>query len=207
MRKTLMDTEKHRDLGSWTGLQNAFAAVAGSCSAARAQCLKQVRDSHLLDDLGLTWDEFCTEYAGISRGHADHLIRQYDQFGDAYFRLSEIARVSSKSYGQIAPHVAGDVLDLDGQKIPLTPENAPRIRAAVQSLRNQVRHPPAPARPPAGVIELRVRLDALLSDAAKAFHAINPIAPPGLELASLRAFAAYGVGKFRALSGDFEAKR
>jgi len=205
MRKTLMDTEKHRDLGSWTGLQNAFAAVAGSCSAARAQCLKQVRDSHLLDDLGLTWDEFCTEYAGISRGHADHLIRQYDQFGDAYFRLSEIARVSSKSYGQIAPHVAGDVLDLDGQKIPLTPENAPRIRAAVQSLRNQVRHPPAPARPPAGVTELQIRVDALAADLAKAVAALQPAIPDDAERPALRSLAVYAMKKFRNLARQLDA--
>lgn len=69
MRTRVMDSEKHRDLGSWVGLQRAFAAVAGSCSAARAQCLKQVRDSRILDQLGFTWDEFCTGYAGISRGH------------------------------------------------------------------------------------------------------------------------------------------
>ena len=37
-----MGSQKHRDLGSWTGLQHAFAV--------------------------------CTGYAGISRGHADHLI-------------------------------------------------------------------------------------------------------------------------------------
>ena len=76
-----MDSEKHLDLGSWTSLQNAFAAVAGSCSAARAQCLKQVRDSRILDDLRLAREEYRTEYAGISRGHADELIRQYIQFG------------------------------------------------------------------------------------------------------------------------------
>src|SRR5581483_12298663 len=87
-----MDSEKHLDLGSWTGLQKAFAAVAGSCSAPRAQCLKQVRDSKMLDDLAFTWEEFCKDYAGISRPHADSLIRQYEQFGDSYFRLSEIAR-------------------------------------------------------------------------------------------------------------------
>ena len=52
-----MDNEKHQDLGSWAGLQKAFAAVAGSCSAARAQCFKQVRDSHRIEDLGLTGDE------------------------------------------------------------------------------------------------------------------------------------------------------
>src|SRR5690242_1830204 len=120
-----MDSEKHRDLGSWTGLQNAFAAVAGSCSAARAQCLKQVRDSSILDDLGLTWEEFCTDYAGLSRRHADHLIQQYEQFGDPYFRLSEIARVSPKTFQQIAGHVVpdngADALEIEGQKLALVP--------------------------------------------------------------------------------------
>ena len=52
-----MDAQKHADLGSWAGLQQAFAIVAGSCAAARAQCLRQVRDSKILDDLGFTWDE------------------------------------------------------------------------------------------------------------------------------------------------------
>jgi hypothetical protein len=84
-----MDTQKQVDLGSWIGLQQAFAVVAGSCSAARAQCLRQVRDSKMLDDLGFTWEEFCNEYVGISRQQADGLIRQHSEFGDAYFRLLE----------------------------------------------------------------------------------------------------------------------
>src|SRR5690348_5587178 len=100
-----METEKQIEIGSWLGLQRAFATVAGSCSAARAQCLKQVRESHILEEAGLTWEEFCAAYAGVSRPHADSLIRQYEQFGDAYFRLSEIARVSPKTYGRLAPLV------------------------------------------------------------------------------------------------------
>ena len=76
-----MDSEKQIDPSSWTSPQNAFAVVAGSCSAARAQCLKQVRNSRMLDDLRLAREEFRTEYAGISRGHTDELIRQYIQFG------------------------------------------------------------------------------------------------------------------------------
>ena len=201
MRKTLMDSEKQFDLGSWTGLQKAFAAVAGSCSAARAQCLKQVRDSKMLDDLGLTWDEFCTDHAGISRGHADHLIQQYNQFGDAYFHLSEIARVSSKTFEQIAGHVVSDngadALEIDGQKLALVPENAAKIRAAIQSLRNQVRRPPAPARPSADVIELRVRVDALSADIARAIAALNPELPNNGERAALRGLSVYAVNKFR----------
>ncbi|HJT87609.1 MAG TPA: hypothetical protein VJ732_07125 [Bryobacteraceae bacterium] len=202
MRKTLMDSEKQFDLGSWTGLQKAFAAVAGSCSAARARCLKQVRDSGMLDDLGLTWDEFCKDYAGLSRGHADHLIRQYDQFGDAYFHLSEIARVSSKAFQQIAGHVVSDngaeALEIDGEKLALVPENAAKIRAAIQSLRNQVHRPPAPPRPPAGVIELQARVDALAADLAKAIAALQPLSED--ERAALRALGGYAVNKFRNLA-------
>ena len=202
-----MDSQKQIDLGSWVGLQKAFANVSSGCSAARAQCLKQVRDSPMLDDLGLTWEEFCTLHAGISRRHADNLIQQYERFGDAYFRLTEIAPVSPKTFQQIAAQVTPDTIDVDGQPLALTPETATRIRAAIQSLRRQLQHPSDNPRPPADVIELQLRLDAVLRDAAKAFHAINPIAPPGLELASLRALAAYGIDKFRALSREFEAKR
>ena len=204
-----MDSEKQFDLGSWTGLQKAFAAVAGSCSAARAQCLKQVRDSRMLDSLGLTWDEFCKEHAGLSRGHADQLIRQYDQFGDPYFRLSEIARVSSKTFEQIADHVlsgnGADALEIDGQKIPLVPENAAKIRAAIQSLRNQVRHPPAPPRPPARVIELKVRVDALSADIAKAIAALNPALPSDGDRAALCGLSSYAVNKFRNLARQLGA--
>lgn len=200
-----MDNEKHQDLGSWAGLQKAFAAVGGSCSAARAQCLKQVRDSHMLDDLGLTWDEFCTEYAGISRGHANHLIQQYEQFGDPYFRLSEIARISPKTFGEIAPHVDTDALEIEGQKIPLTPENAPRLRAAIQTLRNQVRHPPAPARPPASVTELQIRLDALAADCARAIAALPPPPlPSDADRPALRSLTVYAMNKFRNLARQLD---
>ncbi len=202
-----MDSEKHRDLGYWTGLQNAFAAVAGSCSAARAQCLKQVRDSSMLEDLGLTWEEFCQDYAGISRGHADHLIQQYDRFGDPYFRLSEIAHVSPKTFEQIAPHVVSgngaDVLEVDGEKLALVPENAAKIRAAIHSLRNQVRR--QPPRPPAGVIELQVRVDALAADIAKAIEALNSRAPCEAERAALRGLSVYSLNKFRNLARQLGA--
>ena len=194
-----MDTEKNRDLGSWTGLQKAFAAVAGSCSAARAQCLRQVRDSKMLDDLGLTWDESCTDCAGISRRHADHLIQQYAQFGDAYFRLSEIARVSPKTFQKIAGHLTSDnvsdALEIDGRKLALIPENAAKIRAAIHSLRSQVRHSPAAPRPPAGVVELQIRVDALSADLDKAIAALHPAADA--ERAALSGLAVYALNKFR----------
>ena len=51
--------------------------------------------------LNLTWDEFCKQHAGASRAHADEIIRRLQEFGAAYFRLSEIIRISPQSYRAI----------------------------------------------------------------------------------------------------------
>ncbi len=193
-----MDTEKQIDLGSWIGLQQAFAVVTGSCSAARAQCLKQVRDSKMLDDLGFTWDEFCKDYAGLSRQHADHLIHQYAEFGDAYFRLSEIARVSSRTYRQIAAHVDGETIEIDGEKLALTPANASRIRAAIQSLRR--RTSPAAARPPADLIELQLRIDGIMVDIGKSIRALGTPESRNPH----RGLIAYATNKLRVLARQLE---
>jgi len=198
-----MDSEKHIDLGTWAGLQKAFATVAGSCNAARAQCLKQVRDSRILDDLGFTWEEFCREQAGISRAHADNLIRQHEQFGDAYFRLSEIARISPQAYQQIASRVDGETIEIDGEKLALIPANANKIRAAIQALRNRtVPAEPAP-RLPAGLVELRIRVDALAEDINKAFRALHPQENWNAHNGLLT----YTVNKFRTLARHWETKR
>ena len=197
-----MDAQKQADLGSWAGLQQAFAIVTGSCSAARAQCLKQVRDSQLLDDLGLTWDEFCKDYAGISRRHADSLISQHAEFGDAYFRLSEIARVSPRTYRQIAAAVDGDSIEIAGEKIALIPANAGRIRAAIHALCNRTR-PAAPgSRPPADLVELQLRVDALAADIDKAIRALNPLA----SRTPHRCLITYAANKFRALARRLDAE-
>src|SRR5690349_4199221 len=197
-----MDTENQIDLGSWIGLQQAFAIVTGSCSAARAQCLRQVRDSKILDGLGLTWDEFCHDYAGISRQHADSLIRQHAEFGDAYFRLSEIARVSSRTYRQIADHVDGETIEIDGEKIALTSANAGRIRAAILSLRSRARPAATAARLPADLIELQIRVDALAADIAKSIRALNPLESRNPH----RGLVTYTMNKLRVLAHQLDSE-
>ena len=197
-----MNMDKQIDLGSWTGLQQAFAVISGSCSAARAQCLKQVRDSPMLDDVGLTWDEFCKDYAGLSRQYADHLIRQYAEFGDAYFRLSEIARISSRTYRQIAAHVDTESIEIDGEKLALTPANACRIRAAIQSLRQRTRPAAAAARPPADLVELRIRIDAIAADIAQSIRGLNPLESRNPH----RGLVEYAVNKLRALARQLDTE-
>ena len=196
-----MEAPKHEDLGAWVGRQQAFAVIAGSCSAARAQCLKQVRDSQMLDHLGLTWEEFCKDYAGISRQHADSLIRQHEAFGDAYFRLSEIARISPRTYQKIASHIDGDTIEIGGQKLSLTPENAHKIRAAINSLRSQSK----PSRRPApATIEMQVRLDALAGDFSKSVQALDSAENQDQDRSDLRTLATHAMNQFRRLARQLE---
>src|SRR5664280_733367 len=159
------------DAGAWVGRQQAFAVIANKCSAAQALCLNQVRETHLYEKLELTWEEFCKEYAGISRENADRLIRQHEEFGDAYFRLSEIARISPETYRQIAGQVSDEGIEFDGRKLALTPENAPKIRAAIQTLRTQLKQA-RDANPPTapGITQLQIRLDALIEEISRLTH-------------------------------------
>ncbi len=71
------------DTTLWVGRQQGFAVIASKCSAAQAQCLKQLKDSALYEKPGLTWEEFCRRHAGLSRATGDGLIQQYDEFGEA----------------------------------------------------------------------------------------------------------------------------
>ena len=159
------------DAGAWVGRQQAFAVIANQCSAAQALCLKRVRETRLFEKLELTWEEFCKEYAGISRENADRLIRQHEEFGDAYFRLSEIARISPETYRQIAGQISDEGLELDGGKLALIPENGPKIRAAIQTLRVQLKQARDASQPTMhGMVHLQVRLDALIEEFTEMAH-------------------------------------
>jgi hypothetical protein len=187
------------DAGAWVGRQQAFAMIANGCSAAQALCLKQVRETRLFEKLELTWEEFCKEFAGISRAQADRLIQQHEEFGDAYFRLSEIARISPETYRQIASQVSDDGIEFDGGKLALIPENAPKIRAAVQTLRaqlKQVREAGQPASP--GIAQLVIRLDALLEEVSTMSRRLLDAG----DRAGLQGLAAYAVDKWTRVQSE-----
>lgn len=188
------------DIGAWVGRQQAFAVIATKCSSAQAQSLKQVKESRSFEKLGLTWKDFCTQYAGISRVHADRVIQQYQEFGEAYFRLSEIARISPETYRQIAPQLSGDVIEIDGEQLALTSENAPKIRAAIQTLRAKLRAANQRTEPPLG--ELRVRLDALLDDAWR----FTQPGTPTITRGALQELAAYAIGKWTRLARTLQSQ-
>jgi hypothetical protein len=191
------------DAGAWVGRQQAFAVIANKCSAAQALCLKQVRESEIFEKLGLSWEEFCKEYAGISRVHAERLIQQHEEFGDAYFRLSEIARISPETYRQIAGQVSDEGLEFDGGKLALIPENGPKIRAAIQTLRAQLKQARAARQPTVGsIVHLQVRLDALIEEISMMPR--RPLDPD--YRAAVRGLAVHGIHKLTVLAESLETR-
>jgi len=128
------------DLWLHIGRGQAFGSVANGCHAAQARCLKELHDSGQYRKVCSTWEEFCTRYAGISDRQADRLIAQLEEFGETYFRLAEIMKISPQAYRQLAQAgvIKDDTIDINGELVPITPENAARIKATVVSLRRDL---------------------------------------------------------------------
>jgi hypothetical protein len=135
------------DLGEWIGRRQALATLAGACSAADAECLRQVRNGKKYRALGLNWEQFCHQRVGIDRGTAERIIRLLEEFGPRYFTLAQITGISAAEYRRLAPRIGEQGLSRDGQTLAITQENAPRLIEAVQELRRTVLAAPKPAAP------------------------------------------------------------
>jgi hypothetical protein len=138
---------------AWVGRQQAFALIASKCSAAQAHALKEIKESRAFEQLGLTWEEFCLQHVGLRRERADALIHQFDEFGEDYFRLSQIARISA--------------VNIDGEEIELTLPNAARIRAAIKKMRQERNEGRRAA-------DLRHRHDAIVAEARGISYQFRP---------------------------------
>jgi hypothetical protein len=190
------------ELGTCVGQAQAFRWMARYCSAAGARQLKQIKEDRTYESLGLTWEQFCIQHAGISRPYADKLIKRLDEFGEPYFQLSGIARISPESYRLLAPAVTPEGIEVDGESIPLTPENAPRIRKAVETLRAELCRAQQAA-PDPGITHLQIRLDACFDQMAHLGRR-----PDAGTRAGLRGLITYSVNKLKRLeqSLDFAAQ-
>jgi hypothetical protein len=135
------------EMGRWVGRRDAFAAIAGRCSAAEAESLRRVRDSKMYRSLGLTWEEFCRTRLGTSRQHIDRTLRLLDEFGPQYFHVAQLAHVTADEYRAIAPHVGTEGVRVDGAVIALIPENSEQVSAAVAELIRRGKPEAAPCPP------------------------------------------------------------
>jgi hypothetical protein len=125
------------DLGAWIGRKQAFALLAGKCSAADAECLRTIKDSKKYKSLGLSWAEFSTQHLGISRVAAEKIISLLNEFGPQYFELSAVVRITPEDYRRIAPAVTPQGVQHRGRVLEIGMHNAPELSEAVQELRQQ----------------------------------------------------------------------
>src|SRR5579872_4606964 len=189
--------EKPRDplleLGTWIGRRHAFGLISSRCSAADAECLKQLRETEQYKDLGMTWEDFCPRYLRISRVHADRLIAQLDEFGAAYFELSKVIRISPQTFRELGPAVTEDGVSHDGETIPIRPENSSRLAAAVSGIRQN--RPVSPVQ----VLRKVDRMSALLADAADIASALHEQPLPDAHRATLAELLQRGIDRLTAI--------
>ncbi len=132
------------ELGALLGQNHAFGLVAGRCSAAQAQTLRDLREKKKYKRCTDDWREFCSRYLNISGGQADKIIALLDNFGPSYFQVAQLTRVSPETYRLLAPSVKDGALHVNGEAIELNQENARKVAAAVAQLRRQAAAKPAP---------------------------------------------------------------
>ena len=123
------------DVGTWVGRRQAFALVAGRCSAADAEILSEIREKKLFRTIEPTWEEFCVKRLGMTRSYVDRVIRQFKELGPNFCRLTSFTRIKPAEYRLISAAVTDDGLCYDGEVIALEPENAPKLAEAVDALR------------------------------------------------------------------------
>src|ERR1035438_562751 len=154
--------EAMMNLGAWLGRHQAFGLIANRCSAADAECLKAIRDGGEYKQLSLTWEQFCTKHAGVSRVHAERQIHYLEEFGGNYFRFAEVMPISAGTYRLIAGAVSDQGLECNGERIPLVRENRAKVAAALTAIRAKAESR-STGRP--SIAAARKRLDALLEEA------------------------------------------
>jgi len=110
--------------------------IAGRCTPGLAPLLQRWRDERRYKAYCSRWGAFCSEYLKITRSEADKLIRLWEQYGDRFFQLAAVTRITASTFRRIAPAVKDGALHFRGRAIPLLPEYAADIARAVRVLRS-----------------------------------------------------------------------
>lgn len=129
------------DLGSFLGENRTLRVIANRCSAAEAAGLRRLREEKKYLTLAKDWETFCAEYLGISKSQADRLIAIHVEFGDRYFDLGQLVRLTPAVYRKLEPALTEGALVVDGAEIEIRPENCREIARVVSEVRRSL--PPA----------------------------------------------------------------
>jgi hypothetical protein len=161
------------DVGRWLGQRDAFAVIAGRCSAAQAECLRRIRDEKLYLSLEPNWEDFCSKRLGASRRNIDRFLSRGDEFGLAYYHVAQMTHVTPEEYRAIAPHISDEGVRWEGAVIALLPENREQVTAAVAGLLE--REKPAKEKAPLSFGAILKRCDALTEAVERMTRQLEPV--------------------------------
>jgi hypothetical protein len=125
-------------LGRCMGRREAFGLVAGRCSAADIETLRQIREQKLYKQLGHSWAECCTLDLHVARRSVDREIGYLEEFGPEFFHVRQMTHISPKDYRAIASYITKEGVHLNGTAVALLPENSPQVSAAVAELLKRI---------------------------------------------------------------------
>jgi len=121
-------------LDQWLGRREAFGLIAGCCSAAEIETIRQIQDEKLYQDLNCNWDECCTRHLHASRRSVDRELGYLRKYGPAFFTVRQLTRITVKEYESIAGHISEHGVNLDGALIAVHADNSHQLAAAVEEL-------------------------------------------------------------------------
>jgi hypothetical protein len=185
-----------------TGYQQDLIVEPGKCSAEQAVRLQKARDTKHCQTYGLTWGQFCRQHVGISQAQADQIIRNLEEFGANYFRLSAVVHIAPHWYREIAAYVTDDGIEYGRYIIPLIPVNAARIRQTIAALRRERNTTVEPA-PTTGVLVQITDLESRLEDIFDEFDALLQRCLSSHERICLEQLTASLIGKVEHLSKPY----
>src|SRR5579862_2216561 len=154
------ENSQYMNLGKWVGRGQAFAVTANHSLFALAKIWKEVHDTGDYKRTGLSWDEFCSQEIGLSRQAVDTAIKNLETHGEAFFRIAQIVPVSPGTFQALAARIEDGSIEIEGEIVPIAPQNAARIRAAVVDMRSQLARAqakPKPAKDPVKSLNSRLQ--------------------------------------------------
>ena len=87
---------------------------------------------------------------GGSQVTADKIIGLLEEFGPAYFLLSQATRITPSEYRRLGPSIRDEKLLHAGEEIPIDADHAPRLNAAIEQIRRETALSPTVADAKAG---------------------------------------------------------
>lgn len=133
------------ELGISIGIARALHVVRSITEVGQAREIKKLKESAAYKRTGLDWKKFCPLHLGVSHVTADAAIANLNTLGENFFAVNKFVPISPGTFGLIEGKVDSDGMEIDGEKVPFTAANAPRIKRAIELIRKQAREAQAEA--------------------------------------------------------------